>query len=171
MAWVAIAAAVISAAQQYKQGQQAKAMGDWQQRQYAADAQAEREAGIVRANQIRKQGAREQSTARAALAGSGVDTGSGTPIRIEGEIARNTEEEALNEILYGSRKGTRLEQEGQLAQMAGRNRQQSGSSHGSDDADGGSALCGRAHERGLGRRPGLVEQESFRPKPGRPGAS
>lgn len=122
MAWAAIVMAVISAASQMKQGQQAEAMGDWQLAQANADAQAEREAGMVRAEKIRQQGGRDRSAARAALSASGVDTGAGTPIRIEGEIARSAEEDALNEILYGKRRGTRLEQEGQLAAMAGDNR-------------------------------------------------
>lgn len=134
-----LAGTAVSAANQISQGNQARAMGDWQQRQAQADAQAERESAVVRAGKLREQGARAQSAARASMAGTGIDTGAGTPLRIESEIARNSEEEALNEILYGNRRGTRLDQEGEFAQLAGRNRQTAGFM-----GAGGSLLSGGA---------------------------
>lgn len=121
--WMTLAASAVNAVGQFSRGNQANDMGEWQRAQAFADANAEREAGQVRAGLIRKQGEREKKAARAAIAGSGVDVGTGTPLKIEGQLAYNTEQDAQQEILYGTRKGARLEQEGELAAMAGRNRQ------------------------------------------------
>lgn len=87
---------------------------DLQAEQAAADAVAEREAGEVMASKLRKAGRSQQSEAKAALAASGVEVTAGTPIRISEQIARNVETDALNEILYGERKGKRFDQSSAL---------------------------------------------------------
>lgn len=124
--WLMAGAAGLNAVSQISQGAQAKRLGDYQAAQAAADAQAEREAGIVAANKTRRDALRQRSAARAAIGASGIETGAGTPLVIEGEIERSGEEGALQQILYGARRGTRLEQEGELARMAGENRQAAG---------------------------------------------
>lgn len=153
-------ATAFSAISQVSQANQARAMGDFQQRQAHADATAEREAALVRAGKLRDQGERAQSAARASMAGSGIDTGSGTPVRLEGEIVRNAEEEALNEILYGNRKGARLEQEGELAQLVGKNRQTSGYMGAAGSLLSGGASLARGWRAGAQQAPAPVEDRN-----------
>lgn len=102
---------VISAISQGNQKQQqyeAQAQQlDYQNRQAAADAQAEREAGQVRADKVRKAGKLTQSKARAALAASGVAVGAGTPVKIAQEIFQNAESDAQQELLSGNYAGAR----------------------------------------------------------------
>lgn len=116
-----IGSTVVSAGTQIAQGQQQKKFADFQAAQANADAQAEREAGVVAANKTRKQGKYAQAEAAAALAGSGVEVTAGTPIRIDQQIARNVEEDALQEILFGTRKGERLDQEAVGLRASGKN--------------------------------------------------
>lgn len=93
------------------QGQQQSDQAEWQSRQAAADAQASREAGEVRAEKVRKAGKATQSQARAALAGSGVEVGAGTPVKIVQDIGRNAESDAQSELLSGLNRGARLDSE------------------------------------------------------------
>ena len=99
---------------------------DYQAEQARADAQAEREAADVRAEKIRKLGSKQQSEAKAALAGAGVEVGAGTPVRIAQEIQKNAEEDAQNESLYGKRKGQIKESEAQGYKIAGDNAMDAG---------------------------------------------
>ncbi len=121
-----VAATAANAVGQIVQGNQAKAFGNFQQAQANADAQAEQEAGQVRAAKIRKAGTLQRSEATAALASSGVETGAGTALKIDQYQTRTIEEDALQEMLYGSRKAARLQQEGEAAAMAGKNAQTRG---------------------------------------------
>lgn len=93
------------------QGQQQSDQAEWQSRQAAADAQAEREAGEVRAEKVRKAGRATQSQARAALAASGVEVGAGTAVKIVQDIGRNAEGDAQSELLSGLNRGARLDSE------------------------------------------------------------
>lgn len=93
------------------QGQQQSDQADWQSRQAAADAQASREAGEVRAEKVRKAGKATQSQARAALAASGVEVGAGTPVKIVQDIGRNAEGDAQSELLSALNRGARLDSE------------------------------------------------------------
>jgi len=117
----AIASSAFSAVSQINQGRQQQKFANYQAEQAQADAQAEREVGMIKADKTRKAGRAQQSEARAALAASGVEVGAGTPLLIEGEIVRSAEEDALQEMLYGSRRGTRLDTEAQASRMAGEN--------------------------------------------------
>lgn len=91
----------------------------FQAEQARADAQAEREAGEVAATHTRRSGQKVQSEATAALAASGVEVGAGTPLLVEEQIARTAEEDALNQILYGVRRGSRLDQAAEIALLEG----------------------------------------------------
>lgn len=108
------------------QGDQQAQQYEWQARQAAADAQAEREMGEVRADKVRKAGRRQQSEARAALAASGVETGSGTPIKIDQEIVRNAEADAQQELLSGNYRGQRMSAEAAGLSISGSNARTSG---------------------------------------------
>lgn len=116
-----IGSTVVSAGSQIAQGQQQKEFANFQAAQADADAQAEREAGIVAASKTRKAGKYTSAEATAALSGSGVEVTAGTPLKISQQIARNVEEEAMQEMLYGTRKGARLNQEATGLRAAGKN--------------------------------------------------
>lgn len=107
-------------------GSQQQDYYDYQAEQARADAQAEREAADVRAEKIRKLGTKQQSEAKAALAGAGVEVGAGTPVRIAQQIQKNAEEDAQNESLYGQRKGQQLEADAQGYKIAGDNAMDAG---------------------------------------------
>jgi len=103
------------------QGKQQKNYYDWQAEQSRADATAEDEAGQVRAEKIRKAGRYQVGEARAALSASGVASDVGTPLKITQQIERNVEEDALSEMLTGTRKARRLESEASGYTVAGEN--------------------------------------------------
>lgn len=108
------------------------------------DAALEREAAGKRAERIRRAGGSQQSEARAALAASGVEVTAGTPVRIESEIGRRAEEDAMEELLFGERSGSRLEDEAALRRRAGKNAEREGllSATGSVLSGGGRVLEG-----------------------------
>jgi len=117
--WLMAASMAFSAVQSMNKGDQEQDFHRFQADQAEADATAEREAGEVRASKVRRAGKSAQSEAVAALAASGVEVTAGTPVKIQTQIARNAEEDALNEILYGDRKGRRLDQNAAMERAAG----------------------------------------------------
>jgi hypothetical protein len=121
-----VASTAFSAMNQISQGNQQKKYADFQANQAMADAQAEREMGQVRADQVRKAGKTQQSEAKASLAAGGVEVGAGTALTIDQEIYQSSEERAMQEILYGKRSGERLEQEAAGFRAAGRNARNTG---------------------------------------------
>lgn len=121
-----IGGSALSAAGAIQQGTQAKRQGQFQQQQAEADAVAEREAGEVRADKLRKVGRLQKSDARAALAKSGVMADAGSALTIQGDITARSEEDALAEMLTGTNRGRRLEQEGEIARLTGDNAYRSG---------------------------------------------
>lgn len=107
------------AAEQERRAAVERQNAEFQAAQADADAVAEREAGEVRASKTRKLGRSQQKEARAALAAAGVEVGAGTPLKIESAIGANAESDALQEILYGTRKGARLDQQAGLLRQYG----------------------------------------------------
>lgn len=86
--------------------------GRAQQRAANADAAAqdiaaaqERDAAMVEAKRIRAAGDRASGAARAQLAASGVDVGSGTAVVIDQEITQGAETDAEYMLLTGDRRG------------------------------------------------------------------
>lgn len=118
--WLMVGATAYNAVSQVKAGKEKQAAYDYQAQQASADAQAEREQGQVNAELTRRQGRVQRSQAKADLAASGVEVTGGTAVRIDQTIARNTEADALNQILYGTRKGARLDQTSGLDTQAGK---------------------------------------------------
>lgn len=102
-------------------GQQQADQAEWQAEQAAADAKAEREAADIRADKLRKAGKAQQSQARAALAASGVETGAGTPVKIDQEIMRDAEADAQQELLSGKYGAARLNSESAGLKLAADN--------------------------------------------------
>ena len=123
LSMISTAVSVISSLSQASQKQD---YYDYQAEQARADAQAEREAADVRAEKIRKLGTKQQSEAKAALAGAGVEVGAGTPVRIAQQIQKNAEEDARQELLYGERQAKRLEASADGYLIAGDNAMDAG---------------------------------------------
>ena len=121
-------------------GQQQQDMANYQASQAQADAQVEREVAQVNADKIRKAAKSQQSSARSALAASGVVADSGTPLVIQGDIIERGEGDALTELLTGVRKGQKLDTEASGLRVAGGNAKAQGysSAAGSLLATGGS---------------------------------
>jgi len=102
-------------------GSQQESMANYQAAQANADAQAEREVAQVNADKIRKATKSQQSSARSALAASGVVADAGTPLTIQGDIINRGEGDALTELLTGVRKGQRLDAEASGLRASGSN--------------------------------------------------
>lgn len=89
--------------------------------QSEADAKAEREAAALRAYKVRRAGKVQQSEARAGFSASGVVADAGSAEVVHTAIARLSEEDALNEILYGERRAAADQQQAEFERMSGRN--------------------------------------------------
>ncbi|MDV0787661.1 hypothetical protein VC623_24020 [Citrobacter amalonaticus] len=117
----AIGASVLAAGGAVYSGQQQKKMSNYQAAQAEADAQAAQASARVEADRIRKAGRAQAAAARASLAGSGVDTGEGTALRITSDITRDAEQDAYQTILNGVNQGARLNSQAQADRISGKN--------------------------------------------------
>ncbi|WP_460456308.1 hypothetical protein [Arenimonas alkanexedens] len=124
-------------------GKQQAAWADYEAKQGEADANAERGAGQVEAERIRKMGKRQQAEAQAAFAGAGIGVGEGTPLDINRDIAAGAEADAYMAIVAGDDRGARLDAGAQGARLSGANAQYAGkmSAYGSM-LEGASAVAG-----------------------------
>lgn len=93
------------------QAKQAESNAKFQAEQAAADAAAMQGDALVEANRIRTAAKAQRSQAVAALAASGVDVNSPTALKIDSEIAKNAEEDALLTIMGGGDRAARLNQQ------------------------------------------------------------
>jgi hypothetical protein len=116
-----LVAAGVSAGSAIYQGQQAEKMGDYQNAQAQADANAAQGDAEVQAMQIREAGKRQRSAAVAAQASSGVDIGTGTAELINTEITKNSEQDAISTILSGRYRGQQLSNQGAFSKIKGEN--------------------------------------------------
>lgn len=139
-----LASTVVSAGSAIQQGQQAKDMGKYQAAQAQADADAAAEAAKLEAAQIRKAGERQRSSARAALAASGVNVDTGTAELINTEIQQNAEQDALTTIQNGGNRARMINAEGQMARISGRNAQTAGFLNATSTALGAGMTYGRS---------------------------
>ncbi|EDT6886284.1 hypothetical protein AHX85_002187 [Salmonella enterica subsp. enterica] len=122
----AIGASVLAAGGAVYSGQQQKKMSNYQAAQAEADAKAAQAAARVEADRIRKAGRAQAAAARASLAGSGVETGEGTALRITSGITRDAEQDAYQTILNGISQGARLNSQAQADRISGKNASTSG---------------------------------------------
>lgn len=99
----ALAAAVVGTGVAVHQGQVAADQAVEQGKISAADAGYQQDAATAQADQIRRAAMRQRAAARAALSASGVSVDEGTPIKIDQEITRGGEYDALTAILGGDR--------------------------------------------------------------------
>ena len=120
MTVVAVGSTLLGAYGQIQAGKQEQAWANYQAKQSEADANAERGAARVEAERIRKAGKRAQAEADAALAASGVDvSGEGTPVKINQEIKKNAEQDALLTIVGGNDRAKRLEADATASRIRG----------------------------------------------------
>ena len=101
-------------------GFQAYKWGKYENKQAQADANATEGAARVEAGKIRELSQRQKSSARAALAASGVQTDAGTGAEIQSDITQRSEEDALTTILNGKYQGDRVRLQGSIARQQGR---------------------------------------------------
>ena len=108
MSWVAVGTAVVSAAiTGYSAYQNNKGMAE----QAEADGRAQLARGRLEAERIRKDKDKAQSTARAALAGNGLDVNEGTSIVINDEIEKAGNYDANMAEITGYNSSQRLKAE------------------------------------------------------------
>lgn len=126
LAYAAVSSAVVGAGAAIYSGQQQKAAAnsnaELQRRQGEQDA----DAAMAQAEKIRKAARAQAGAANAALAGSGVSVGDGTAVRINEQIYKDSESDAFNTLLTGSRRqatsnaqSSILINQGQAAQTGG----------------------------------------------------
>ena len=116
----------ISALASASQGNAAKAESDFNaamSRQQAMNAQQ-----VARSNEqdFRRQQSRAAASRRAAMGASGVNIGTGSPLLVSSDLEREVELQAQRIRHGGQVASTRLEQQAQLQQQAGRNLQSAG---------------------------------------------
>lgn len=121
-----LAASAISAGAAIHQGQTEKNYNNYLSAQAQADARAEQGAAQVEADRIRKAAKQQRADAIAAIAAGGVDVNSGTALKIDQRISRDSEEDAYLSILGGKDRATRLNAEGQAYRMQGTQAQNAG---------------------------------------------
>lgn len=108
------------------QAKQGEANAKFQAAQAEADARVETDAAKIEAQRIRDAAKKQRSQAIAAAAASGVDVNSPTALRINEDITRNAEEDAVLTILGGRDSAARMGQQAQASRIAGSNARTAG---------------------------------------------
>ena len=120
---LAITAAAASAGTALYTGQAAKNAADAQADQLRRQADAQRDQALATSEQIKRETDRTQGSARAALAGSGVNVSDGSAIVIARDIQQRGNLDAYNAILSGTRAARNSEFQSAMATSAGKNAQ------------------------------------------------
>ena len=123
---LALIAAAVGAGSAIHQGNQQKKLANFQAEQANANANAEREAGEIRAEQARERAMRVAASARASLAASGVNIDSITGNLINKDIIKRGEKDAFTETLNAEDRATALRQQADVFRLRGRQAQQAG---------------------------------------------
>lgn len=118
---VMIAGAVITGMGQVKQGNEAKAAGDFSSRQGKRNAKASMAEGVRGAIEMRRQGARTASDASAAMAAGGGVTDDVGAIKTLADIEQVTEYNALTSIYKGEQRAQTQSLQAQMDKLAGKN--------------------------------------------------
>lgn len=111
----------VSVAGQLQQGMANQRASNAEARTAENLAAQTRDAAMQEAKRIRLAGDRTRGAARAQLAASGIDVGSGTAVTIDGDIATNSELDAYNTLLTGDRKSTSLTDSAAISRARGKN--------------------------------------------------
>jgi hypothetical protein len=123
---VAIAGAVVSAVGVVQQGVAARQQGKTQARVLSQQAESERRAAASREEDFRKRQSRVMAARRASLGAAGIDQATGSPLLASEDFAGEVELQALRIRQGGEVRATRLEQQGHLQRLAGRQAQTGG---------------------------------------------
>ena len=121
-----IFATTVSAGAAIQSGEQQKDYNAYLAKQAEYDADTERQAGEIRAEQRREQARRVAATARANLAASGVDIDSETANAINADIIRRGEIDALTGVDDSLDTAGRLRQQAAGLRLQGRQAQTAG---------------------------------------------
>lgn len=106
-----------------------KDVAEFQADQARARADTEKQAGEIRAEKARERAKRVASSARAAMAASGVDIDSVTGNLINKDIIMRGEEDAFAETLNAQDRATALRQQADVFNMRGRQAQTAGAAN------------------------------------------
>lgn len=145
-----VAAAGVSAVGAIQQGSAAEAAAEYQARVAEQQAevtrqQADQERVVAATSETdyRKQQSRQMAARRAALGGTGVESGSGSPLLVSQDFAAEIEQQALRLRAGGEISATRLEQQASLTgAQAGLYRMQGSSARSASYLTAGSSLLG-----------------------------
>lgn len=121
-----LTAAALSAAGSISQGRAGKKQAQFEAGIGEQQAGREREIAIAEEGDFRKRQSAVLAERRAAMGGSGVQTGTGTPLLAFEDFATEVELQARRIRAGGETRATRLEQEASLRRVAGRNAQTQG---------------------------------------------
>lgn len=121
-----VGSTLLGAYSQVQAGKQEEAWGKYQAAQAEADANAERGAGQVEAERIRKLGKRQRAEADAAFAGSGIAINEGSALDINRDISQGAEEDAYMAIVAGNDRGARLDADAVGARIGAKNAKRAG---------------------------------------------
>jgi len=128
-----------------QQGQQANRVAKRQGEQAEADAEAERGAARVHADNIRKAAESQRSAARAASAASGLDVGApGTPLVINDQITEDSEHDAFLSLIGGDNAVKRGRATAQGYRAQGKDAMNAGYMNAASSVLAGGAQYGRA---------------------------
>ncbi len=124
--WVALAAAAASAAAAVYQGNVQKKTAEVNAELQRREGEQQKDAAMAQAEKIRKAAQAQQGQANAALAASGVAIGEGTPLRINEQIAHDSESDAYSVLLTGKRQQQAANDQAGLLQYQGKAAQTGG---------------------------------------------
>lgn len=103
LTYAAVASTVVAAGSAIYTGVQAQNAADTNAELARRQGVQDADAAIAQADKIRKAARAQAGAANAALAGSGVSVGDGTAVRINEQIYQDSEQDAYNTLLTGSR--------------------------------------------------------------------
>lgn len=103
LTYAAVASTVVAAGSAIYTGMQASNAADTNAELARRQGVQDADAAVAQADKIRKAARAQAGAANAALAASGVSVGDGTPVRINEQIYQDSEQDAYNTLLTGSR--------------------------------------------------------------------
>lgn len=131
MAWwipiaTTVAGSLLNASGQKKAGDASADEAMFRAGQLDTDAANAEDAALAQAQRIRIAGKRTAATARAAYASSGVDVGSGSASDARYDIFANSENDALQQILSGTREASALRKNAGMLRKSAKNSESGG---------------------------------------------
>lgn len=126
MSFVAVAVTGFNALNQIQAGKYANAQAGIQASQDDYQAKVEQESALQTAGIIRRAGQRQVGQANASYAAAGVKVGEGSALETERQIDQNTEHDAFQAILDGSRRARGLQTQAQLTRIDGSMKENAG---------------------------------------------